>query len=1189
MARKLENDAVQPLAEGELITDRHIKTADEDRLNHGPIADEVAQLVTAVAMPCNIALYGPWGAGKSGLARLIEARLTAARTDAKFVIFDASKYAGVSLRRHFISQVASATETKGREFSEDLYQETTNTDVKLNWREAGKVAAIFLGLCFGAAALATALALLIALGAVGPTSKNFNDFIRPALGFVTAPAALALALMALAGKTLPVTRKVSAPSSEEEFEARFRRLRKRIGAERLVVFVDELDRCAPQAVVETLETIRTFLDVSGCVFLVAADQQVLERALREAAPQTNPVDLGNPYYSVGSEYLDKTFQHQLHVPPLRSQRLTQFALDLTEGRGGVWSRIERGEVVPVLVPTHVRSPRRVKALLNTYVNSYRIAARRLGGLDEEASLQLAKLICLQCEFPLFAANLAREPRLPEYVLSKTRGEELPEHVPEEIDALASDYAEAEASVDEVLLEDEEGADERTEVVRARTQQLVAYLQKTELVPNPLRALIHLELSGALTGIDETVADRLDEFAANGQREEVAELLEDLEETDVQLAALRFLAQATRDLPPGLEGRNGAKCLISAVSAVPSLDLGPARQEIAAAVGAHFAQYELGTEDLAGVFVLAVRTGLRGSEDLVAQVLERDELLTDERLRGVVSEHLPELLPDYADRAAAMSITGLMTEPEDDELVSRLIELSDEDLVSLLDAMRPQGAHFLALAEQEAAAEAAGEGGSAEIRGAKELVAAVASIAVQAFDGNRSLVGEAAVRVLLALDTSQARSEVPSLLRGRRRIESRELGSEIMDAAARRHAAEWPDWLDCLDPEPLADNNSQGKLANLGSRLWNAATEPERPPSVEQIEAALASLARLHSGALPDLQTTVESAVEAVAQDEGSANAAWVRLRTASLFATEELLDFKAVSKPAADMLRGMLETQFAAQPSSSAITRLVFDWLPAVAVAVDEETRASLRGALDASAWLPGDERDALRLHLAAVSHAAGDSVTTPVELERIVTLAHAEDSRFVKSISEWVTELAEPDELATVLLHAGEMSEIVAALRMRVSRAPDEAEGILSALIQGVPQNVPSRATLEALALDARLQQRAAEMLVERYEAAENNDDRECVLNAWRALAPNDDGARRVLIESVLLPLSQSSKGGHERVLRNLDLVESPPRGPITRLREGLTQRGKATGLEKQTRKAMEKHGLIEPRRKGLGLLRRR
>lgn len=55
------------------------------------------------------------------------------------------------------------------------------------------------------------------------------------------------------------------------------------------------------------------------------------------------------------------------------------------------------------------------------------------------------------------------------------------------------------------------------------------------------------------------------------------------------------------------------------------------------------------------------------------------------------------------------------------------------------------------------------------------------------------------------------------------------------------------------------------------------------------------------------------------------------------------------------------------------------------------------------------------------------------------------------------------------------------------------------------------------------------------------------------------------------------------EAVNKHLDLATDPPHGTLMRLREDLLNRAKVAGIEKQTRKAMEKNDLIGPK-KGIG-----
>lgn len=372
----------------------------EDRFRHADLVTELAALVCTVPTPANVALFAPWGSGKSGMGNLLATNLED-RPGVRFVRFDASKFGQAPLRRHFISQVAKTLGKKNDEFSRDLYRNVDERDVTFPGRElAGLIGVFTLTLVVVIAALC-AIALFVSAVSSGGVKANWsrtvNDYLLPALP-VAAIGAIFIK-MATGGIIVKSTR--SAPSGEEEFERLFRKLVDRVNADRIVVFVDELDRCSPMEVASTLETIKTFLEVERCVFIVAADHQVLEQALRKKARQQTPTDPTNPYYSAGSSYLDKIFQYQYQLPPLKSRRLTDFALELVRDRDGVWQRVENlPEAVSVLIPTHVTSPRRVKVLLNSFALTYRLAERRAreGVLDSHLPAragEMAKLVCLR--------------------------------------------------------------------------------------------------------------------------------------------------------------------------------------------------------------------------------------------------------------------------------------------------------------------------------------------------------------------------------------------------------------------------------------------------------------------------------------------------------------------------------------------------------------------------------------------------------------------------------------------------------------------------------------------------------------------------------------------------------------------------------------------------------------------------
>jgi hypothetical protein len=115
-------------------------------------------------------------------------------------------------------------------------------------------------------------------------------------------------------------RKVSLTA--EEGQRRLEQLFKRIRAQQkpVFVFVDDLDRSAPDAALDVLDAIRVFFtEVENCTFIVAADETVLGQGLHMRHPgSTNLLSnrRGREFYEQkGREYLEKLVQFSVRVPP----------------------------------------------------------------------------------------------------------------------------------------------------------------------------------------------------------------------------------------------------------------------------------------------------------------------------------------------------------------------------------------------------------------------------------------------------------------------------------------------------------------------------------------------------------------------------------------------------------------------------------------------------------------------------------------------------------------------------------------------------------------------------------------------------------------------------------------------------------------------------------------------------------
>ncbi len=704
-AAQLSKDSGTSLGR-ELIDDRALESFDQDRFGHADFVEELALLATSVQTPSNIALFGAWGSGKTGLANLLRQRLEEEK-GVQVAMFDAFKYAEAPLRRQFLSQLALELGIANEEFREDLYRTTVSNKVKIPTIDLLKLLGIFLLSMFAVEALITVAVVITAAITDQAVSTVLGRFFDAGLLLAVAPASFLTILAGLAGKVLTLERTASAPSSEEEFERLFRRIVSESKAKRIVVVVDELDRCSPKEVVSTLETIKTFLDVRKCVFVVAADQQVLEQSLTRSVRQTTPADTTNPYYSAGSAYIDKIFQYQLSLPPLLARRLSGFALDLVQHKGGFWDTLNREVVVSTLVPDHVSSPRRVKTLLNGFVMAYRLALRRaeeggIAGPLPERAPELAKLVCMRLEFPLFANDLRLDWRLPLFVqmLAEDPEAQLPGHVAAAVQERARLYSARQLPVDELLIEEEdteaaeneaEGEDEgrppsEPSVQSVHGEQLVRYLQKTAYIEGPRRDLIHLESSGTLFGLDPALADALEDQATSGQAARVVSTVAELD-IDQQASAIKLLAQRTRESSIGVESSNAVTALLQAFGGMENEIVDQVVDHVAEAVNTVQAKFSLRPEDVKGTYLVAIRSSRPVASNLLEATLQRDEVLDDPQLGLLVIGTAEGVPKRYLSRLSQVFSARLMDPETSEDVASALSGVEDDVASSIIESAR----------------------------------------------------------------------------------------------------------------------------------------------------------------------------------------------------------------------------------------------------------------------------------------------------------------------------------------------------------------------------------------------------------------------------------------------------------------------------------------------------------------------
>ena len=85
---------------------------------------------------------------------------------------------------------------------------------------------------------------------------------------------------------------------------------------RFLFLIDDLDRCLPENALKMLESIKLFLDVAGCSFVLAVDDDVIERGVEHHYKEYILNGSNKNIIPItGNEYLEKIVQLPFRIPP----------------------------------------------------------------------------------------------------------------------------------------------------------------------------------------------------------------------------------------------------------------------------------------------------------------------------------------------------------------------------------------------------------------------------------------------------------------------------------------------------------------------------------------------------------------------------------------------------------------------------------------------------------------------------------------------------------------------------------------------------------------------------------------------------------------------------------------------------------------------------------------------------------
>ena len=282
-----------------ILTDNETKV---DLLNNEAIATTIIGLLREKPdSPVTIGVHGDWGAGKSSVLEMIEAGISD-QTDVLCLKFNGWRFQGfedakIALIEGIVTGLVEKRPalTKATDAVMDVFN-------RLDWLKIAKNAG--------------GLAMTAFTGI--PTPDQIGAIVGGLETIISNPVQLATkenlssAIEGVKGVLKPSGTK-HVPEEIDGFRKAFDNLLEKAGVDQLVVLIDDLDRCLPDTAIETLEAIRLFVFTSRTAFVVAADEAMIEYAVRKHFPDL-PDTTGPRDYA--RNYLEKLIQIPFRIPAL---------------------------------------------------------------------------------------------------------------------------------------------------------------------------------------------------------------------------------------------------------------------------------------------------------------------------------------------------------------------------------------------------------------------------------------------------------------------------------------------------------------------------------------------------------------------------------------------------------------------------------------------------------------------------------------------------------------------------------------------------------------------------------------------------------------------------------------------------------------------------------------------------------
>ena len=264
-----------------------------DYIDFEYIADLVNEIVLDDnLLPASIGVYGDWGSGKSSIMSISQKFLRRKDENILIINFNAWLFEGYGdARNTVINCILDNIEKKIQE-KEPIKEKLRNLRKSINGGEL--ITALIKN-------LPTIISSTINPSNLVNDAKNISDDIVENIEKIRE-------------RYESITSHKSLRNDIANFRNEFGNLINESRISRVVIYVDEIDRCLPDTILEIFEAMRLFLFNGKVAFVFGADERQIAYAIRQK--YSDSIFESENKINIGKEYLEKIIQYPIRIPTM---------------------------------------------------------------------------------------------------------------------------------------------------------------------------------------------------------------------------------------------------------------------------------------------------------------------------------------------------------------------------------------------------------------------------------------------------------------------------------------------------------------------------------------------------------------------------------------------------------------------------------------------------------------------------------------------------------------------------------------------------------------------------------------------------------------------------------------------------------------------------------------------------------